>query len=372
MAANESTERGKRSRWGSFLLAVVTIGILLVVGEVVCRVFFPIRYSMDIQYINDGFVRLRLEPNHKYRLANGGTCTINNLGFRGAKDTSVEKPEGTVRVVVLGGSAVFCYEVDDSLAWTALLEKKLQEEYGDHVEVINAGVPGYDAFVSKMNYLYRIRPLDPDIVVVSHTWNDLKMLYEEETGVFPDATIGPGPNPIRKFFRHFQLAWRIRAIYWELFRGDQRENKCESTVSDEITITPNGPGHRWARHNFEDLALLLQEDGVVAVFASQAGLLSPENVGDPAVRKVVRNDYACMTVEEVLKQWQALTKIIETAAWENGLTYVDVYDQVPHELRCFHDHVHLTEDGNRYVADAVYQGMITDPVVDAALRGVAR
>jgi hypothetical protein len=45
---------------------------------------------------------------------------------------------------------------------------------------------------------------------------------------------------------------------------------------------------------------------------------------------------------------------------------------VPHELRCFHDHVHLTEDGNRYVADAVYQGMITDPVVDAALRGVAR
>lgn len=354
------------------LFTILLLAALLVVGELALRVLFPIEYSMDIRYIDDGYVGWRFEPSHVYTLAGGGTCTINNLGFRGARDTEVPKPEGVVRVVVLGGSAVFCYEVDDADTWTALLEHWLQREYGDHVEVINAGVPGYDAFVSKMNYLYRIRPLQPDIAVVSHTWNDVKRFHEIERGEFPDKTIGPGPSPVRKFLRNYQLAWRVRALWWKVFRDDRRENTYEGEGDEPAAIPENGRAHRWVRRNYDDLALLLESDGVLPVFVSQAGLLSRGNMDDPDVRAVVRNDYANLTVEETLNQWLVMTNIIESAAYDNGVLYVDVYGQVPHDPALFHDHVHLTKSGNARVADVIFQRMIADPAVDAVLRRAPR
>jgi hypothetical protein len=268
---------------------------------------------------------------------------------------------------VLGGSAVFCYEVDDDDAWTAVLEQRLRERYGDGVEVVNAGVPGYDSFTSKMNYLYRVRPIEPDIVVVSHTWNDLKRLRHIESGAFPDATIGPGPNPVRRYLRRFQLAWRVRALWHRLSGDDRRENTWEEGGPENIPR--NGRAHRWVRRNYDDLALLCESDGVRPVFTSQAGLISPETIADPQMRDRIRNDYAGMSLEKTLEQWRAISGIIEASAWDNGVLFVDTYESVPRQPRFFHDHVHLTVEGNRRVAEVMFRAMADDPVINAALEG---
>jgi lysophospholipase L1-like esterase len=352
------------------VLLLVTLALVLVAGELTLRVFFPIQYSMYLGYVDDGHVGWRFEPGRKYRLADGGTCTINNLGFRRPEDTEVPKPPGTVRIAVLGGSATFCYEVDDADTWTGVLERFLRDEYGDHIEVVNAGVPGYDAFVSKMNYLYRVRAIEPDIVIVSHTWNDVKKFHHVESGAFPDATIGPGLSKVRKFLRNYQLARRARALWWRITEGDRRENTWEGpNGGSPATIPDGGRAHSWARANYDDLALLLEADGVLPVFLSQAGLLSRGNLDDPDVVASVRNDYANLSVEETLKQWLAMTAIIEASAWEKGVLYIDVYGGVPHSAELFHDHVHLTRQGNQRVADVVFQGLIADSAIDAVLRG---
>jgi hypothetical protein len=280
----------------------------------------------------------------------------------------VPKPEGLVRVVVLGGSAVFCYEVGDERTWTALLEKSLRSRYGNHIEVINAGVPGYDCFTSKMNYLYRIRAVEPDIVVVSHTWNDIKRFRELEAGIFPDATIGPGPNAVRKLLRRLQLAWRARALWWRI-SGAPRENTSGGDVGGPDHIPDGGRAHRWMRRNYDDMALLTHSDGVGAVFATQAGVLGPETVGDESVRAMVRNDYAYLSIEETLKQWLAASGIIERSARDHGICFADVYRAVAHDPALFHDHVHLTEAGNRRVAAALFESMTADSVIAAVLEG---
>lgn len=362
-----SADPPRRHRARSVALLVGVLVLMLVAGELGLRLFFPIRYSMDVRYVDDGHVGWRLEPGHVYTLAGGGVCTINNLGFRDAEDTIVPRPDGVVRVVVLGGSAVFCYEVSDADTWTAVLEELLRERYGDHIDVINAGVPGYDSFTSKMNYLYRIRPIEPDVVVVSHTWNDLKRLRRIESGAFPDAAIGPGPNAVRKFFRRFQLAWRLRALWRRVAGEDRRENTWEGSVAGPEDIPRGGRAHRWVRRNYDDFALLAESDRVRPVFASQAGLISPETVADPATRARIRNDYAYLSIEETLEQWRAISGIIERSAWDNGVLFADVYARVPHEPRLFHDHVHLTEEGNRRVAEVTFEAMMTDPVIRAAL-----
>lgn len=367
MSTHADSSQRLPGRGGSIVLALVVTLILVVAAEVVLRLVFPIPYSMDIQYLLDGHLGWRLEPNHVYTLAEGGVCSVNNLGFRNATDTVVPKPDGVVRVVVLGGSATFCYEVDDADAWTAILEKRLREKYGPYVEVVNAGVPGYDAFISKINYMYRIRPLEPDILMVSHTWNDLKRFRTIESGAFPQAVVLGKPNPVRKFLRHFQLAWRVRALWWHFFRGDQRENTWDVGPGPS-TIPPGGKAHRWARTNFDDIALLAQEDGVLPVFCSQAGVLSPEDVKDPEVRAMVRNDYAGLSVDGVLNQWLAMTKIISESAWDNGVLFIDVYGNVPHDPALFHDHVHLRRGGDERVADVTFEKLVADPAADAVLR----
>ncbi len=94
---------------------------------------------------------------------------INSLGLRD-DEMSVEKPAGTLRVLVLGDSVTFGVGVHRDKAFPNQLER-LMRPFGN-VEVINAGVPGYTAYNELQYYLTEGRKLEPDIVVLGFCMND--------------------------------------------------------------------------------------------------------------------------------------------------------------------------------------------------------
>ena len=111
-------------------------GLLAVaLAEVALRLFAPIPYSMKVEYKPDGFVGQRLVPKRRYRLADGGLCTVNSAGYRGP-EFEIPKPAGIFRIVALGGSSTFSYLTDDTEIWTQRLEDKLRARFGDSIEVI--------------------------------------------------------------------------------------------------------------------------------------------------------------------------------------------------------------------------------------------
>jgi lysophospholipase L1-like esterase len=361
-------------KWKRELRIALTLGLgstlfAVVLAEIILRLFFPIPYSMEIEYVPDGHLEFRLVPERRYTLASGGICTINNLGYRRATDLTYDKPDGVVRVVALGGSAAFSAEVGDDETWVGVLERHLRERYGDHVEVINAGVPGYSVFQSKINYVYRIRSLDPDIVVVYHTWNDMKFYTALEGGRHPTRQPYGGSSRIKSLLRHSQIAWRIRALYHEKIVPRQRENSIADGTGEATEPRAGGPAHEWERKNYDDLAMLMSADEVSGVFASQAGLLSADNVDDPEVRAVVYTEYVHMTFEAVQRQWEATARIIESVAREHEIEFVDLYGQVPHLRENFVDHVHLTASGNRRVGELLFSARVAAPALDGILRG---
>lgn len=339
------------------------IGVVLV--EIMLRLFFPIPYSMEIVYEPDGHLGARLEPNHEYSLERGGICSINSMGFRRAGEIVEKKPAGTRRIVALGGSSTFCYATDDPLIWTVVLEKKLREKYGEKIEVINAGVPGYSAFESKINYLYRIRPLEPDVVIVYHTWNDMKRFHLLEQGIYPLKDTYQRDN-IKAFLRNFQFAWRIRNVLHSTVMKRLGENVYGGSGGDS-TITEGGLAHQWERENYDDLATWANADGVIPVFASQGSLMGDDNIDKREVQDEVGTEYQNMSHQEILKQWKAITKIIQTSAEQHDGLFVDVFNEVPHDMEYFWDHVHLTEKGNRLVADLLFDTMVSDARVDSLL-----
>ena len=98
------------------------------------------------------------------------TYRINEFGYRGPS-FSVSKPEGTRRIIVLGGSAVFDPNAD---GWPHLTQDFLKTTGHENVEVINAGVPGHASFDSLGRLYSQIWTFEPDYVLVYHGWNDIK------------------------------------------------------------------------------------------------------------------------------------------------------------------------------------------------------
>ena len=102
----------------------------------------------------------------------GVPVTINSLGLRD-DEVSLAKPEGVVRILMLGDSVTFGWGVLQDDTVSAILEKLLNETPGAKtIEVVNSGVGNYNTVQEITYFLSRGVELDPDIVVLNYFIND--------------------------------------------------------------------------------------------------------------------------------------------------------------------------------------------------------
>jgi lysophospholipase L1-like esterase len=346
------------------LLGLGALLLALAAAEGLLRWLAPLPYSMAVDYEPDAHIGQRLAPDRSYRLADGGTVTVGRLGFRGDGPQRWEKPPGTLRLAALGGSSTFSFNSDDAQIWTALLAERLASHYGVPVEVVNAGVPGLSAFDSRFHFLYRVRELEPDVVLVYHGWNDMKFFKSLEEGKRAVRRNPYRPDRLRQALRTLQLAWRVRALVSEADPGappPRPEGALEGRWFADERIPDGGAAHRWERRNYDDLARLIADAGALPVFVAQASLVSAEALADPARRARIYVEYPQLPYDEVLRQTLAIHRIVEAAAEAGDALFIDAYTPVPHTLDAFLDHVHLTPAGNRAVADVLFAALVADP-----------
>lgn len=171
----------------TILLIAASLVFALIIAEVTLRAIkasntFPTffdqlgkaRAPVDVR---DGPGMYYVHPYSAYNLKPGyakpDAERINNLGFRG-EDISLEKPEGVYRVVAIGGSTTFAVYQVWSDAYPVFLQQELRDRLGnDKIEVINAGLTGSTTAESLHRLFYQILPINPDMVVIYHGYNDL-------------------------------------------------------------------------------------------------------------------------------------------------------------------------------------------------------
>ncbi len=120
-----------------------------------------------------GFYRESKAPGLKYEHVPGASGTLNGVhvrinsqGLRGP-EVQMLKPEDILRVVVLGDSIVFGQGVPEQGSLPAHLEDLLSKRVqGREVEVINAGVRGYDMEHYLVMLRKKVLPLQPDLMVL--------------------------------------------------------------------------------------------------------------------------------------------------------------------------------------------------------------
>lgn len=134
----------------------------------------PLIRDVDLLWRNEPGAR-KTQPVNPQPYGRDDTWTIenNSEGFRGAERNAGGDDPGVLRILCIGDSITFGFNVDQPDSYPRQLEGLLAVRHpGRRFEIVNAGVPGW-SWLQGLRFLeLRGRALHPDIVIIGHGTND--------------------------------------------------------------------------------------------------------------------------------------------------------------------------------------------------------
>ncbi len=340
MDASLAAKRAKRRRW--FRVAALVIGLAgaCLCAEVALRVYVASRgwtancYATGLVFfVPDQQAGHTLRPNLRL-VSSTYRVSTNRHGFRGP-ELALKKSDETVRIAVLGGSSVFGYLVPDGQDSCRELQTLLTQP-GQPIEVINAGVPGYNLHQCRQRYQHQVAALQPDVVLLYLGWNDTPFLISED----PDSLDRTPPAP----------SWSQRALSRSTLYGFVRYRVFplrapQFTPPASSTTQVTEAGGQAFRQELQALVEAIRESGAQPVISTQV-MAASKHCQD-------LSGYLGSSPEQVaanrrIGQWISGT-LREVAAQEQ-LPLVDCARQLSCDPEMLGDAIHLTAHGHQQVA----------------------
>jgi len=115
------------------------------------------------------------------------TININQHGLRGP-EFSIQKPDNTYRIFVLGGSTAFgAGATSDKATIPSYLQQRFDSEnLPVRVQVINAGIPFINSYEESRLVKEKYLEFDPDLFIVYDGWNDISRPPIRDNGTHVD------------------------------------------------------------------------------------------------------------------------------------------------------------------------------------------
>lgn len=178
---------------------------------------------------------------------------INSRGMRD-KERSLEKPENTYRIAVLGDSYTEARQVDQAKTYPAILEQQLAAcpaLSGQKPEVLNFGVSGFGTTQELLQLREKVWDFQPDLVLLGFTTgNDIRnnsfalegnqekpYFHLQGSGLALDLSFRDSPGIKR------QLSISSRALQWTLSHSRilQLANKAKRSLTTKAPATAPAP-----------------------------------------------------------------------------------------------------------------------------------
>jgi len=211
-----------------------------------------------------------LRPNFAGVTKFGVPIHVSSLGLR-SPEIAIPKPPGMRRVLVIGDSVTFGAGVDDDAPFPHQLELLLRDAVACPVEVVNAGVSGYNSTKELDYFANEGQLVEPDVVVVYEVENDREITHPIAGGLASTLKewIGYRSYVVNATLYAYRLMhWRVEA---EAAGGDRALYEAQQRAWGTL------PGARESLDALHEIGRLARAKGTRVVLASH-----PNNV-DPAV-----------------------------------------------------------------------------------------
>jgi hypothetical protein len=286
---------------------------------------------------------------------------INSQGFRGP-EFAPEKPPGTYRIACLGGSSTFGYTNRDAGTYPVLLQQRFDAEpRAQRIEVLNAGIPHF-------NTDHLVALLDGEALGWSPDVLALYCAYNDATYPLAETRAQRLSHVIDQYSAAFATFRKLlnRSLGEVLFhRWSGYPRMTPENLAAQVDL------HReMTRDNLEAIAARAAERGIRMVVVRQPITLWYAKVerglaegSRPALtyEGEVAELRARMEAEGAVQGWEAVLLVhravleeIDAFAARHGLPVVDnvaLVDAHPESLATI---VHLTEEANARLADALH------------------
>jgi lysophospholipase L1-like esterase len=279
-------------------------------------------------------------PNYKK-----GLTSHNSLGYRN-DEFPLKKPDGVFRIVALGGSSTYDVSINDNQkTFTAQLEKLLNGEYGYHnVQVINAGVPGYNSWESLGNLEFRVLDLEPDLVIIYEGVNDVHArlvvpsayrgddLGRRQAWQVPHVPLWEHSALLRIVSRSLNLTRQVSVddfasaptyVSWPF------ESRLQEFDLDPAEILKKNPPIYFQR-NLENMIAIAKEHNVQILFSTWAH--SP-----------YLHDYASEAYYQ--QGFRENNDVVKAVATSHGIPLFDFASVMPQDAKYWADGRHVNEAG---------------------------
>lgn len=363
------------------LRAIIVLLVLFIAVEGYFRYFSPRRdmsppalgaqsKRTDLLYVPSLFSRNLLAPQehavyfssrdgNRFELEEGYEnivqWQINSLGYRGP-EFSWEKPEGTIRILIYGGSFVFDIRTAGEMDWPRQAEKILRQR-GHDVEIINAGIPGHMSFDAVGRLFTEGHRLNPDYVLICNKWNDLKYIISSEplSRQFRPFVVGSDPryeyqgSVDRGLCNLSQLYCRLRHWYYQ---SKAPPEYVDRPNHDNFSNEATDEALRQYRLHFEMFVDTARRLGVKPILMTQPLLITRDNSKE--ARAVIEYEKVRLSHEQLFIATDRADEVVREIARTSDVPLIDASaSRVAGEVKYFTDHVHMTREGSLEFAQVV-------------------
>jgi hypothetical protein len=281
-----------------------------------------------------------------------------------------EKPDGTVRIVVFGGSTTVNARAfgEAGVHYPLLLERRLRSRSDKPVEVINVANSGYATPQALTVLSLDVLSWAPDVVILSHNVNDRHAQYWDDfqldySHVYSHPFFSVPDYRSRYtlaniLFQHSQLYWllkdRIRGLTSPTYPPLERRS---------YGMVPTAAAVEVFERNLKSFADVALANGIEVLFASQALEPSEEFFCLQLCEQPFNDVVAYPLHDEILAHHAYYNGVIERVAAEKGLWFLDNEAFLGGRREYFVDHVHYSVRGVEALADNYANFLVDQGIV---------
>jgi lysophospholipase L1-like esterase len=268
---------------------------------------------------------------------------INSHGFRG-REFSAAKPDSVIRVISVGESSTFGFYDSDEGTYPALLGDVL----GKRFEVINAGIPHSNSDNIRAMVLREILEYRPNVLTVYAGYND--------------AIEQMNPSALYRtliwIHGHFASYVALKTAIAKLGGPALPSRWSTQSGSDSATVNRQIRLHTERyRSNLTQIIKAAGSKGIRVVLIKQAvrpgGTTSAKTYADRVhnAQQTLQKGGKVSGDESMLVVHAALMGVLDSLGSENRLPVLDYIAVADRHPEFYASYVHLTEDGNRAMAE---------------------